>query len=101
MARRPKLQEILEDILQSDKVYYQPPPSVHLTYPCIIYRDNIISQRHANNTVYGIERSYTVTFITREHDDPVVEKLAWLPKCRFERAFTNDNLYHHVFRIYE
>lgn len=101
MARRLNLQETLEELLQSENVYYQPPPSVHLKYPCIIYRDYVISQRYANNTIYGIERSYTVTLITRQPDDPLAEKLAWLPKCRFERAFTNDNLYHWVYRIYE
>lgn len=101
MARRLQLQETLEELLQSENVYYQPPPSVHLKYPCIIFQDNVITQRHANNSVYHIERSYTVTLITQQHDDPLMEKLAWLPKCRFERAFTNDNLYHRVYRIYE
>lgn len=101
MARRPKLQETLEELLQSENVYYQPPASVYLQYPCIVYQDDLLTQRHADNSVYKVERAYSVTLITKQCDDPIAEKLAWLPRCRFERSFTSDNLYHHVFRIYE
>ena len=37
MANRLDLQALLEDLLGSRNVYYQPPESVKMNYPAIVY----------------------------------------------------------------
>lgn len=101
MARRLQLQTRFETTLGTTNVYYQPPPTVHMNYPCIVYNDSNIKQWSADNKVYKIHRGYSVTLISRNPEEPVVEKLAMYPKCMFNRSFNADGLHHWVYSIYE
>jgi len=38
MAPRLELQEVLESLLGSRNVYFQPPLNLKMNYPCIIYK---------------------------------------------------------------
>lgn len=96
-----QLQTEFETTLGSTNVYYQPPPTVELQYPCIVYEDSNIKQWSANNKVYRIHRGYQVTLISRNPEEPAVDKLAMYPKCSFNRSFNSDNLHHWVYSIYE
>lgn len=99
-ARRMKLHRILSSIIGTDKkVYFQPPESIKLLYPCIIYREDYIDARYADNIPYLRQKRYSVTVIDRDPDSVIVEQISELPACRFERSFTSDNLYHTVFNI--
>lgn len=100
MDSRLELHEILCDILGSRHVYFQPPSSVKMVYPAIVYSRNSISNDFANNLVYKQSLGYTVTVIDEDPDSDVVEKISRLPMCRFDRHFTSDNLNHDVFTIY-
>lgn len=98
--RRLKLHEILCDLLGSQNVYFQPPESVRMNYPAIVYRLNNIENRHANNGVYLSDTSYSTTFITDDPDDPLIHKLSKLPFCAFDRYYVADNLNHYTYTIY-
>lgn len=100
MHRRLELQALLEQVLGSEEVYFQPPPSIRMSYPAIRYSLNDVALRHANNGVYQEERSYSLTLISFDPDDPVIDALIRLPKCRYERQYVMDNLYHNIFTIY-
>ena len=100
MDRRLKLHEELCDILGSRNVYFQPPESVKLKYPCIIYERSTGQTMHANNRMYSHLVSYTVKLITRNPKDPLIDKLIKLPKCSFDRPYKADKLYHYVYTIY-
>lgn len=100
MDSRLELHEILCDILGSRHVYFQPPSSVKMVYPAIVYSRNSISNDFANDLVYKQSLGYTVTVIDEDPDSDVVEKISRLPMCRFDRHFTSDNLNHDVFTIY-
>lgn len=82
-------------------VYYQPPASVRIQYPCIIYKLNRIPSKWANNDPYHLEHSYEVILITEDPDDPLVDRLASLHATRFDRYYSADNLHHFVYTIYE
>ena len=97
---RKALGKVLLDILGNQNVYYQPPESIKLKYPCIVYSRNRIDQRHADDLVYGLDYSYTVTLIDTNPDSSVSIALANLPKCKFDRIFKTSGLYHTVFTIY-
>lgn len=100
MDSRLELHETLCDVLGSRHVYFQPPSSVKMVYPAIVYSRNSIGNDFANDLVYKQSLGYTVTVIDEDPDSNVVEKISRLPMCRFDRHFTSDNLNHDVFTIY-
>ena len=52
MDSRPNLQTKLEQILGSRNVYFQPPESIKLNYPAIVYKRSNIQNTFADNEVY-------------------------------------------------
>lgn len=94
------LNTLFENILKSKNVYFQPPESVKMKYPAIVYALDNIESKHANNSVYGLKRRYLVTFITDDPDSPIINELASLYLCRFIRHYKSDNLNHYVFELY-
>jgi hypothetical protein len=99
---REKLQELLADILGSNQVYFQPPETVKMKYPAIVYELNKTDTIHANNQAYHFVRSYTITFITYDSnpDSEVNRKLLNLPMCSFDRHYMADNLHHYVYNLF-
>ena len=75
MASRLDLQTFLEEILESRNVYFQPPESVKMKYPAIVYALDDIENVHADNGVS-------------------------IPTCRFERYYASENLNHWNFSLY-
>lgn len=100
MATRIELQSKLEDILGSRNVYFQPPENTRMNYPAIRYNLNAINNKHANNTVYKQDNSYTLILICDDPDSDLIHKLSTLPLCRFVRQYVSDNLYHTVYTLY-
>ncbi len=94
------LHEILCDLLGSRHVYFQPPESIKMDYPAIVYRLNDIEDRRADNGVYLSNTSYSMTLITDDPDDPLIRKLKQLPFCSFDRFYAADNLNHYAYTIY-
>ena len=97
MPSRLKLQTLLEEILGSRNVYFQPPESVKMNYPAIVYGLEDIKNTFANDRVYLSKRKYLITVIDEDPDSPIVGRVASLPSCRFNRHFESDNLNHDVF----
>lgn len=97
--RRIQLHKTLTDILGSNQVYFQPPSTIKMTYPCIVYSLSNIDSRFADNIPYFHKRRYSVTVIDRDPDSVIRDKMTYLPNCAYERGFTSDNLYHYVFNI--
>lgn len=100
MDKRTKLQTLLEETLGSRNVYFQPPSSVRIKYPAIVYSRSDIDNKHANNAVYLSDVRYQLTVIDEDPDSEIVAKVAQLPKCSFDRHYASDNLNHDVFTIY-
>lgn len=100
MGRRTDLQSLLELILGSRNVYYQPPSSVKMKYPAIVYSRENFNIRSANNGKYIVRPGYSVTLIDSDPDSDIVSKLLMLPFCSFTRHYTSDGMNHDVFRIF-
>ena len=98
--RRYELQNILENILGSQNVYFQPPESIRIEYPAIIYNRSNLSDNYANDSSYSRRMEYNVILIDRNPDSEFIEKIVNLPFCRFDRHYTSDNLNHDVFTLY-
>lgn len=97
---RTDLQTKLEAISGVSKVYFQPPESVKLIYPCIIYEYAPPDRLFANNLPYRDIQRYTVTVIDRNPDSSIPGELGKFPMSRLSRIFTNENLYHFVYDLY-
>jgi hypothetical protein len=100
MGDRLTLHTLLTSILGSDNVYFQPPESISLKYPCIIYKRDYIKTDHADNSPYTLGKRYSVTVIDKNPDSVIPDNIAALPTCSFERHFTADNLNHDIFNLY-
>lgn len=101
MARpRAELQLILEGILGSAEVHFQPPSNIEMTYPAIVYSRQYGQTTHADNTPYQRNKHYQATVIDRNPDSPVAEAVEDLPYVSFERGFKANNLNHSIFNIY-
>lgn len=100
MNNRLKLHELLCEALGSRNVYFQPPESVKMKYPAIVYSRNRIDNEHADDGVYIQSPSYSVTVIDKNPDSEIIENISLLPRCRFDRHYISDNLNHDVFTVY-
>lgn len=101
MASRLELHEELCKLLGSRNVYFQPPGSLTLKYPCIVYALSGIDKKNANNTVYKTDKRYELTIIDYDPDSEIPDKiLEHFAKCSFDRMFVSDNLNHWVFSLY-
>ena len=94
---RLELHDLLMDILGSSNVYYQPPESFKIQYPCIVYNRTDIDALHADDNPYIKRHRYLVTHIGYDPDDPVVEEMAGIRGFSYDRHFTSDGLHHDVF----
>ena len=94
MGTRAELQTKLVDILGTDNVYFQPPPTIQMVYPAIVYGLSDLKPEYAQNTPYKIIKQYKVTVIDKDPDSQIPEKISKLPMCRFDRYYPADNLNH-------
>lgn len=100
MAPRSELQSLLEDVLGSRNVYFQPPPSIQMSYPCIVYRRDDVRMSQANNKTYKEKVRYQVTIIDRNPDSDIPKQLRDALVCTFDRSFSADNLNHDVYNLF-
>lgn len=95
-----ELQEKLVELLGASNVYYQPPESIKMNYPAIVYSKSRIDTKKANNSTYVKNTRYEIIVIDRKSDNPVIDKLLELPYCSYDRNYKSDNLYHDVLTLY-
>jgi hypothetical protein len=100
MAPRLQLQSLLEGLLGSRNVYFQPPNNVQMQYPCVVYHRDSANTEFAGNNPYRNVKRYQVTVIDKDPDSVIPDKIADLPMCTYDRFFTADNLNHDVFTLF-
>lgn len=100
MDPRPSLQLKLEALFKRDPhVYHQPPKSVTMKYPCIVYKLTDLPNEYADNIHYMEYRKYQLTVIDTDPDSLLREKVAQLKWCKFIRSYVSDNLHHFIFEL--
>ena len=106
MASRLELHEEFIDILGSrtekeSRVYFQPPASKTMSYPCIRYSKGVPDLKLANNKIYKSTNRYEVIVIDPDPDSEIADKiLHHFQMCRIDQRYTADNLNHTVLTIY-
>lgn len=101
MGTRLGLDALIRKTLGSTNVYFKPPETIKLKYPCVIYHSDDGRPEYANNGMYKYMKSYTVTVIDPDPDSELPDKFRKaLPYCRPGRWYAADNLNHWPFTIY-
>lgn len=101
MDRRYELHDELTELLGTEDCYYQPPESIKLRYPCIIYSRDANYVARADNLAYRQKHRYNLIYITYDPDDPLVDEIErHFPMCRFDRFYAADSLNHYSFTLY-
>lgn len=102
MGTRLELQEVLEDILGTRNVYFQPKTNTKLDFTTgmIVFKRDWAMSRFANNRPYRHVKRYQVTYIDRNPDSAIYDAIAALPMCVYDRFFTADDLNHDVFKLF-
>lgn len=99
-SKRLQLQALLEGLLGSDQVHFQPPSNVEMAYPAIVYHMDDERVFYADDVKYKATKRYQVIFITRDPDSDVPDKISALPMCSFDRFYPADNLNHFAYNLY-
>lgn len=101
MGSRLQLQGEFEEILGSTNVYYQPPASVKLKYPCIIYELDPTYIRRADNRLYISMNRYHVKHLFKslenEKKDVLINHFRMMTH---DNRMTADGLYNDDFTLY-
>jgi len=97
---REDLHDILVEILGSNAVYFQPPATIKMEYPCIVYSLVTEDSRFADNIPYYHKKRYKIMLIGRDPDTDIPDKIKMLQSCTRETRYVVDNLYHDVFYLY-
>lgn len=103
MGTRLELQTALEFLLGSRNVYFQPPETVKMKYPCFVYSRSTVDTTRADDLAYLKHPRYMVTFISDDPDtngEMVYNMLDRFPYCTHDRFYTANNLSHDVFDLY-
>lgn len=99
--RRLQLHEELCEILGSRNVYFQPPGTVRMKYPCIRYKRDRGRHLNADNKTYIYKQAYQLIYMDSNPDNDVVEKLmGHFGEISYIRNYTADNINHDVLILY-
>ena len=101
MDRSLKLQEELEILLGSRNVYFQPPSTLMMKYPCIRYSKKGNDAKHANDRIYKTMNRYEGVVIDYDPDTTIPDQiLHHFPMCSLGSGYVADNLNHYPFTLY-
>lgn len=98
--RRLALHEILVTALGSRNVYYQPPATVKMKYPCIVYHREGSDVLRSDNGIHRKLKRYSVTYIDTSSSEVVTDLLEEMQYCGFNNKIVVDNLYHSYLTLY-
>ena len=98
MDRRLELSDILHEVV--DNVYFEPPASVKMKYPCIRYSRSHIDAVYADNIPYLRHKRWELILIYEDADSDLPDQLLEHITAAHDRHYVADNLHHDVFTTY-
>ncbi len=96
---RNRVHDILTSIIGDDRVYFQPPESIKLKYPCIIYNLSDTSNTYGDNISYLLNVGFDILLVDRDPESIYVTKLLSVPYSTFNRYYVADNINHWSFTL--
>ena len=104
-GKRLDLHALLLDILgtkgqEISRVYFQPPATIEMEYPCIIYKRSDRKSFFSGDHIYLGMNEYSITIVDEDPDSIIPDKVLELQYCSFSTNFTVDGLNHDVYTLY-
>lgn len=100
MGNRIDLDNLLRSILNSNNVYFQPPESIKMEFPCIVYKHNSYFTKSASNIKYLFKKSYQITYMDKLPNSDIPDKLSKLSMCKHINTYVANNLNYYVYNLY-
>jgi hypothetical protein len=105
MGSRFQLHDLFKSIIGPNaegkyNVYFQPPSTITMRYPCIKYSIDDMDTIYADDMPYAQMIRYQVTIIDSNPDSLLPGRVSTLPLCKFDRAYASNNLNHTIFNLY-
>lgn len=101
LNQRLELHEKLCTLLGSNSVYFNPPETIKLKYPCFVYDFDSLDQRYANNHHYLDRDEYSITYITKDVESDIFDRfIEVFPTAKLDNRYKADNLAHYVFTLH-
>lgn len=101
MASRLDLHEELCEILGSRNVYYQPPESIKMMYPCIRYRNIEKTILRADDINYKKTNGYELIILDLNPDSTIPDDIIdHFPMCQYDDSYVYDNINHFVLTLF-
>lgn len=97
---RLKLHSELVNILGSNNVYFQPPESVKINYPAIIYSRSDIDNKYADDSIYDKTIKYQVTIVDHNPDSEIVNRMTSFKFAVYDRHYIVNGLNHDQFTVH-
>ena len=95
-----ELRALQQDYLGYQHTYFEPPEEVRMQYDAVVYENQGMDVRRANNKSYLIRPTYQVTIISRDAETLLPRMIQeHFERCNPGRPFVRDNLYHFPFTI--
>lgn len=99
MGSRINLHKELVELVPN--VYFQPPSSVQLKYPCIVYKLEAPDVKHADDKAHVGYKQYSITHIFKDADGDLIKAiLGRFSYSSYDRRYVSDNLYHDTYRLF-
>lgn len=94
--------ELHEHLLEhSANVYFQPPATIRMNYPSIVYHKSDKQRNHGNNRIYQSNQQYQITVISPDPDSLIADALEEsFSYCTITNYMTVDNLNHVQLTLY-
>lgn len=95
MARRTKLIREIKQVIDSSNVYFQPPESLKLNFPCVICSYDNVESAYADNLSYQRFKHYRLLVVDKNPDsklpDLIMDHFSYTSPGR---PYISDGLYH-------
>lgn len=90
----------LQQAVQHNRVYFQPPENLKIGYPAIVFHLSKIEVDRASDMPYKGAKEYSVTLITKDPEPDVIDEILKIPYSSLDTTYISDGMNHFVFAIY-
>lgn len=94
------LLQLLQQAVQHNRVYFQPPENLKIVYPAVVFHLSKIEIDRASDVPYKGAKEYSVTLITKDPEPDVIDEILKIPYSSLDTTYISDGMNHFVFTIY-
>lgn len=100
MATFKEARAILSKIVGHDRVYFQPPESIKMAYPAVVFHLSDLAATRGSNTVFSMRDRYTVTVMDKQPFPEYLYDLQRVPYTSLDTTYRVNGLNHFVYTMY-